>query len=350
MIHYSLKKKKKLNSKIYTLIIFLIIFFIVAAVVDRIVYDSYLRPVDKTYKQVIFRVSSGETAKQVSDSLNSNKLIRSSWAMQLYMHGKNLTDKLQVGIYSLSPNQDTQQIVEILTSGKIQTNLITIIPGKTIFQIKNDLIKYGYTSSEVDYALNPSNYSSLPIFQFVPKGTKTLEGLLWPDSFDRNSDTPLTTIIKESLNETSKKLTSQVQSSFAKEGLSVYQGMILTSIINQEVSKYSDQTQVAQVFLGRLKNGISLGADSTSNYGAIAAGLSPSLTYDSPYNTRIHTGLTPTPISTLSDSSLKAAINPANTNWLYFVTGDDGTTYVSTTYAQHQANTAKYCHKLCGTP
>ena len=350
MIHYSLKKKKKLNSKIYTLIIFLIIFFIVAAVVDRIVYDSYLRPVDKTYKQVIFRVSSGETAKQVSDSLNSNKLIRSSWAMQLYMHGKNLTDKLQVGIYSLSPNQDTQQIVEILTSGKIQTNLITIIPGKTIFQIKNDLIKYGYTSSEVDYALNPSNYVSLPIFQFVPKGTKTLEGLLWPDSFDRNSDTPLTTIIKESLNETSKKLTSQVQSSFAKEGLSVYQGMILTSIINQEVSKYSDQTQVAQVFLSRLKNGISLGADSTSNYGAIAAGLSPSLTYDSPYNTRIHTGLTPTPISTLSDSSLKAAINPANTDWLYFVTGDDGTTYFSTTYAQHQANTAKYCHKLCGTP
>lgn len=350
MIHYSVKKKKKIKTKIFSLLSFLIIFFVVAAIVDRIIYDNYLKPVSKTYKQQVFRINSGETARQVSDSLDSLKLIKSSWAMQLYMHAQNLTDKLQVGIYSLSANQSTPQIVEILTSGKIQTNLITLIPGRTIFQIKTDLINYGYTSSEVNYALNPNNYTSLPIFQFVPKNTNTLEGLLWPDSFDRNSDTPLTSIIAESLNETASKINPLVQSAFAKEGLSVYQGMILTSIINQEVSVYSDQTQVAQVFLSRLKNGIPLGSDVTANYGAISAGLAPSLDYDSPYNTLKHSGLPPTPISTLSDSSLKATINPANTNWLYFVTGDNGTTYFSTTLAGQQANTAQYCHKLCSIP
>lgn len=349
MKNYKFKRTKS-KYKIYFIAAIIVVLFVIAAIADRVVYDNFLKPVSNSTQNQIFNIKSGETAKQVADDLNNKKIIRSSWAMQLYMHAKNLTDKLQVGIYSLSPNQSTEQIVEILTSGKVQTNLITFIPGKTIFQIRTDLINYGYSSSEVDYALNINNYLSLPLFQYVPKNVKTLEGLLWADSFDRSLNTPLSTIITESLNETASKITPSVQSAFAKEGLSVYQGLILTSIINQEVSKYSDQTQVAQVFLSRLKQGMNLGSDVTAYYGAEAAGVSPSVSYDSPYNTRLHTGLPPTPISSFTDSSLKAATNPSNTNWLYFVTGDDGTTYFSTTLAGQQANTAQYCHKLCSLP
>jgi UPF0755 protein len=91
-----------------------------------------------------------------------------------------------------------------------------------------------------------------------------------------------------------------------------------------------------------------LGSDVTARYGAISAGKAPSLSYDSPYNTLLHPGLPPTPISTISISALAAAAHPAPTNWLYFVTGDDGTTYFSTNLKDHQALTQKYCHKLCG--
>jgi UPF0755 protein len=65
------------------------------------------------------------------------------------------------------------------------------------------------------------------------------------------------------------------------------------------------------------------------------------------HNTRIHTGLPPTPISNITESSLNAIAHPAGTDWLFFVTGDDGTTYFSKTAAEHEALAAKYCHKLC---
>ena len=93
---------------------------------------------------------------------------------------------------------------------------------------------------------------------------------------------------------------------------------------------------------------MTLGSDVTAHYGAVLAGKSPSVKYDSPYNTRIHTGLTPTPISTVSDSSLKAVAYPSNTDWLFFVSGDDGTTHFEHTNEEHQADAQQYCHKLCG--
>ena len=182
---------------------------------------------------------------------------------------------------------------------------------------------------------------------YKPSPVLTLEGLLWPDSFEKDQTTVASDIIKQSLIEMGDHLTPQVQSAFATQGLSPYQGLVLSSIIEQEVNKPEDQLVVSQVFYARLKKGMMLGSDVTARYGAISAGLEPSLTYDSPYNTLIHAGLPPTPISTINTNSLNAAAHPASTNWLYFVTGDDGITHFSSTLAEHQANTAKYCHKLC---
>jgi len=128
--------------------------------------------------------------------------------------------------------------------------------------------------------------------------------------------------------------------------------MVLASILEKEVSNANDRAQAAQVFLTRLHNGTTLGSDVTAIYGAIAAGKTTltqgaMLAYDSPYNTLQHPGLPPTPISSISVSSLNAAAHPANTNWLYFVSGDDGKTYFSTTLEEHNQQTAQYCHKLC---
>ncbi|MGH7238313.1 MAG: endolytic transglycosylase MltG, partial [Candidatus Saccharimonadales bacterium] len=109
----------------------------------------------------------------------------------------------------------------------------------------------------------------------------------------------------------------------------------------------ADRAQVAQVFLKRLKIGMPLGSDVTAYYGAIAAGQTPSVNYDSPYNTLLHKGLPPGPISAVSDGSLNAVAHPASTNWLYFVTGDNGQTYYSNTLEQHNAQTSTYCHQKC---
>ncbi|MEI9914030.1 MAG: endolytic transglycosylase MltG [Candidatus Saccharibacteria bacterium] len=351
MSKYKVRSKSgRLPRRVFLVCVIIVLIFILGSFFVRKVYDQRLKPVNNSSISQVFNIKSGSSVKDIGDELASDHLIRSSWAMQLYVHSANLGNKLQAGTYALAPDQTTQQIVATITSGKIATKLVTILPGIRIDQVKADLINDGYSPSVVDSALNPSFYSALPVMSFVPAGTVSLEGLLWPDSFDKNSSTPLSEIITESLDEMGQHLTPSVQSAFASEGLSTYQGLILTSIVNQEVNQESDQTQVAQVFLSRLKAGTPLGSDVTANYGAVAAGMSPSLSYDSSYNTLIHTGLPPTPISTISQNALTAATHPANTNWLYFVTGDNGTTYFSSTLQQQQANTSQYCHKLCSEP
>lgn len=321
---------------------------ILGSIFARHQYDAELGPVNTNQTTQLFTVAEGNSVKLIAANLEKAHLIRSAWALELYAHSKELATKLQAGTYAFSPSEGTPRIVSTLIKGKTSSRLITILPGRRIDQIRADLINDGFAPKDVDAALNPAQYNDLPVLSFKPANVNTLEGLLWPDSFQKDNNTTVGDIIRESLQETGQQLTSDVQAAFAAEGLNTYQGLTLTSIITQEVSKPTDQTQVAQVFLGRLKSGMMLGSDVTANYGAIAAGLQPSLTYDSPYNTLLHTGLPPTPISNVTLSALNAATHPANTNWVYFVTGDDGTTYFSTTLQEHQALTQKYCHKLCG--
>ena len=278
--------------------------------------------------------------------LKKDNLVRSSWAFEWYLDSKNLRSDLQAGTYSLSSSQSVAQIVNVLTEGKIATHLITILPDKRLDQVRSDLINNDFSPSSVDQALQPAQYSFLPVLAFKPSSA-SLEGFLYPDSFQKDSDTTPEQIIQESLTEMGQHLTPALQATFASEGLSTYQGIILASIVQQEVNGGSDQAQAAQVFLSRLKLGMTLGSDQTAFYGAILAGQTPSVNYDSPYNTLIHTGLPPTPISNVNAQSLNAVAHPASTNWLYFVTGDNGTTYFEQTAQQHQADINQYCHTLC---
>jgi UPF0755 protein len=345
---YRAGTRRRIPGRIWSLLIIVIVAVLLGTLASRHIYNTDLQPASSSQTSQIFTVKSGDSVKQIADGLQNTHLIRSAWAFQLYVHSKDVSNDLQAGTYALAPSQSTANIVSILTQGKVATRLVTILPGRRIDQVRADLINDGFNPTAVDQALNPALYSDLPVLAFMPTGVNTLEGLLWPDSYQKQPNTDPSVIIRESLVEMGQHLNSDVQGAFASEGLTTYQGLILTSIVGQEVSKPADQTQVAQVFLSRLKAGMMLGSDVTADYGAIAAGQAPSLSYDSAYNTLLHTGLPPTPISTISQNSLTAATHPASTSWLYFVTGDDGTTYFSTTLQQQQTDTAQYCHKLCG--
>lgn len=348
-MHYTHNKKKThIHNRVKILVVVIIVLILAGAGLSQYTYNHDLQPVSSSQQTQIVNIASGSSIKQIAALLQKDKLIRSAWAFELYAHAHDLTSSLQAGTYALSPSMSTTSIINILTHGKVASDLVTILPGKRIDQIRTDLINDGFSPSSVDAALSPSQYSGLPALAFKPAGASTLEGLLWPDSFQKDSTTSPAFIIHESLVEMGEHLNPTVQAAFASEGLTTYQGLTLASVVQQEVNKPSDQSQVAQVFLSRLKANMPLGSDVTADYGSIEAGQAPSLTYDSPYNTLIHTGLPPTPISTISAQALNAVEHPASTAWLYFVTGDNGTTYFSTTLAQHQQQTSQYCHKLCG--
>lgn len=348
MVRYGARKKRRVPRRIWWLLAALLVLAVAGTIIASHKYYGYLQPVSNNQTSQIFIVKKNSSVKQIADSLQNVHLIRSSWAFQLYVQRKDRADQLQAGTYALSPSDGIPAIVTTLTNGRVTTKLVTILPGRRIDQVRADLINAGFSPPTVDQALNPANYSDLPALAYKPANITTLEGLLWPDSYQKQPDTDPSVIIRESLMAMGKHLTPDVQAGFAAEGLTTYQGLTLASIIIQEVDKPADQAQAAQVFLSRLKAGSTLGSDVTARYGAIKAGQLPNLTYDSPYNTLLHPSLPPGPISTINAAALSAALHPAATDWLYFVTGDDGTTYFAHTSDEHQALTQKYCHKLCG--
>lgn len=341
-------KRNRIPRRVIWLLVGIIVLALAGVVAARHAYDVGLRAVSANQKTQIFTVESGDSVKIIATNLEDAHLIRSAWAFQLYVHGKEMGDKLQAGTYAFSQSESVPQIVDTLTNGKVTTKLVTILPGRRIDQIRADLINDGFDPDAVDKALDPAQYADVPVLSYKPADVNSLEGLLWPESYQKQPNTDPSVIVREALEAMGQHLTPDVQAAFAAQGLSPYQGLILSSVVIQEVNKASDQAQAAQVFLTRLKSGMQLGSDVTAQYGSIIAGRSPDLTYDSAYNTLLHKGLPPSPISTVSESALSAVAHPAATNWLYFVAGDDGTTHFSSTLQEHEALTKQYCHKLCG--
>lgn len=350
MARFSYKKGLSMSDRRKVVTSILVIFLIMAvgsAVLVRKAYQDNLKPLSSSNAGIAITIEPGSSPSAISELLKEKGVIKSDWAFEWYVRNHNLRDKLKAGTYLFKPSQSVPEIADVIAGGKVATNLVTILPGRRLDQIRNDLIKDGFSSADVDSALNPKLYASMPALADKPDNA-SLEGYLYPESFEKDANTSAKQIIKQSLEEMGQHLTPEIRAAINKQGLTVHQGIILASMVEQEVGNDSDRAKVAQVFYLRLQKGMMLGSDVTARYGAIAAGKPASyIGFDSPYNTRIHKGLPSGPISNVSESSLEAVAHPADTDWLYFVSGDDGKTYFSKTLEEHQALTKKYCKKLC---
>lgn len=340
-------RRRAFPKRVVTLAVVLLVLLAGGAFGVQRWYADNLQPVSASSAKQYITITTGATLSQIASQLVDAKLIRSDQAFVWYISAQNARDKLQAGTYSFTPSQSTQEIADAIIHGKVASDLVTILPAQRLDQVRQAFIKSGFSASAVDAALEPTQYrGSFPALADNP-ATASLEGFLYPDSFQKTADTDPRRIIEESLTEMQDHLTPDIRSGFTAHGLTVFQGVTLASIVEQEVPGQNDRNQAAQVFLKRLSIGMVLGSDVTAFYGAIHDGLPPSVTYDSPYNTRLHAGLPPGPISNVNESSLQAVAHPANTDWLYFVAGDDGTTHFAKTLDEHNANVANYCHRLC---
>ena len=340
-------KCRRWPTRVFVLVAVVLVLAVAGAAGVQRWYTVNLQPVSSSTAKHYFTVADGATLTEIASQLKSAGLIRSDQAFTWYVSVHNERGKLKAGTYSLTPSMSTSQIAEMIVDGKVATDLVTILPAQRLDQIRQAFIKSGFKAADVDAALDPAQYrSAYPALADNP-ASASLEGFLYPDSFQKTTTTDPKTIIGESLAEMQNHLTPDIRAGFAAHGLTVYQGVTLASIVEQEVSSQNDRNQVAQVFLKRLSIDMPLGSDVTAYYGAIHDGLPRSLDYDSPYNTRLHKGLPPGPISNVSASSLQAVAHPADTDWLYFVAGDDGVTHFAKTEDEHNANVSNYCHKLC---
>jgi UPF0755 protein len=201
------RKHNRIPRRVIFVFLLIVVLVIVGTFLARGVYNDDLKSVSNNQSTKIYTVQSGASIKQIADGLESSHLIKSSWAFQIYVHSHNFDATLQAGTYAIAPSYNIQKIVSTLTQGKVATKLVTILPGVRIDQVKADLINDGFSPSSVTNALNPAQYSDLPVLTFKPTNVNTLEGLLWPDSFQKQPNTDPSVIIRESLQEMSNHLT-----------------------------------------------------------------------------------------------------------------------------------------------
>lgn len=309
-------------------------------------YNRQLTPPSFSQKVVEITITKGMTAHEIAVLLEKAGVIRASWAFEWYVRRAHVINDLQAGSYSLRPSMKASQIAAVITQGKVTTELATFIPGWRIDQVKKYLLNSGYSSTEVDTALDPNTYKDHAIYGLLPKGAN-LEGFIYPDSYQRTATSTAEMLVRAALDQMADRITPEMLTSFTNHGLTTYQAAIIASIVEQEASKTEDKPIVAQVFMKRFAMGMQLGSDPTAFYGAIIAGVTPEVTFDSIYNTRIHNGLPPTPIGNFTVDALQAVANPATSDYLYFVAGDDGIMHFSHTLSEHEALIRQYCKKLC---
>lgn len=330
------KNRLRIPRLISGILIVLVGVLVAAVIFIRQQYYEALKPVSESQTTQLFKIELGATVSEIGIDLKEAGLIRESWAFEWYIRNGNLRDKLQAGSYYLSQSQGTEEIVAIITKGRTATDLVTILPGKRVDQIRQALVNAGFDPDEVEAALDPSLYAGHPALVDKPEKA-SLEGYIYPESFQKSPDTKPQVVIRAALDEMQKYLTPRIREGFVKQGLTVHQGVILASVVEKEVGKAEDRPVVAQVFLKRLRSDIKLESDATTSYGAILNGDVPTHNYDSPYNTYKYPGLMPGPISNVSESSLKAVAFPAATDFLYFVAGNDCKTRFSKTLQEHEA-------------
>lgn len=288
---------------------------------------------------VVVEITSGERVPQITDMLLSKGLIKDRNAFITYLTFHGLRTRIAAGTYSIAKDLTTPELADILVQGKTLSDRIVVPEGYKLSQIEQLAATHGISIASFQAALaQPYTYS----FLSTKPADVSLEGYLFPDSYEIDPTTTASTLVKNMLEDFGNKVGPEYSQAFAAEGLTLHQGLTIASIVESEVSDPNDRPIVAQVFLSRFKLGMPLGSDVTAEYASGLLGESFSTAVNSPYNTLIHPGLPPGPICSPGLDSLDAVAHPAQTNYLYFLTGKDGKTYFATTYAQHQQNIAKY--------
>jgi UPF0755 protein len=312
-------------------------------------YMAALRPVSGSpAEKTRIHIVQGSSLSDIGRLLEEKKLIQSYLAFDLYTRLSGVRSGLQAGVYSLAPSQSTEEIVTHLVSGTVEELSITFLPGATLAENRTELLKAGYTSAEVDAALEKS-YNH-PLFAGKP-ASADLEGYIYGETYTFASNATVEQILERTFDEFYVDLEeNNLIAGFKKRGLSLFEAITLASIIQREVPGTADQKQVAQVFFQRLSIDMELGADATYKYAAKKLGVAPSPDLDSPYNTRKYPGLPPGPIATAGLTALQAVASPARGDYLYFVSGDNEKTYFSHTFEEHEANIRDHCKVKCSLP
>ena len=365
------KKKRCLRRWMIILIAVMVFLTAVFAVLFKW-YEMQLKPFSSDSNKVSVTVEDGSSVSVVANTLASKNLIRNRLAFEVYVRLNN-KNSIKAGTCMIAPSESVADIVNRMNNGCHDFKTITFSPGGTLESSKYQASQSsdGVDKTSVRYILRQAGYSDdeisnafkakydNPLFADRPSGS-SLEGYVFGETYQFTGDATAKDVLQTVFDHMYKVVQkNDLVNKFKAQGLTLYQGLTIASIVERELGCedkptverknrcYQYQRGIAQVFITRYKKNMQLGSDVTFIYAADKAGVKPKVDIDSPYNTRKHTGLPPTPIATPGELSLKAVADPAPGDNLFFIAGDDGLIYFAKTDEEHKNNIDKYCQKLC---
>lgn len=249
--------------------------------------------------------------------------------------------RIKAGSYEFEPGLTHYALLQKITRGDVTLMAITFTEGSTFRQMRMLLDQHPKLRHETTALKNAQILERLSINETSP------EGWFFPETYYFSEGTSDVVILRRAHRLMQRQLDAHWESRAAGLPLTTpYEALILASIIEKETGRSEDRPMIAAVFLNRLRKGMLLQADPTVIYGlgeAFDGNLRKrDLLSDTPYNTYVRSGLPPTPIAMPGRASLAAALNPPDTDVLYFVSRGDGSSHFSRTLPEHDRAVTKY--------
>lgn len=299
---------------------------------------------------VVLEIPRGTSRRGVSRLLERNGVVRSALAFELLARWRSDVE-LQAGEYRFDEAAPAVEVFRKIAEGRVFVHPLVIPEGLNMFEIAARVEQAGLAPAQefLRVALDPSLVRDL-----APQA-RSLEGFLFPATygFPRSATA-------EGIAATMVARFRQVLAGFTEDGrnphgLSLHEAVTLASLVEEETGQRDERPLIAGVFYNRLARRIALQCDPTVLYAMQLAGKNDGIIHlsdlrlKSPYNTYLHPGLPPGPISNPGQAALRAVLYPQPTEYLYFVADTEGGHFFSRTLAEHNANVAKY-RRLAGLP
>ncbi len=315
--------------------------------------DAYRPVATPEGEPITVIVDPGASTEKIADDLEASGAVQSGTQFRILVAFLGYDRKLQPGEYEFQPETPELDAVYRLRRGLVSTKSLTVVEGWRLEEIADAVAEQGIDRAEFIRAAHRSDYD-FPFLEGMRIGQR-LDGYLFPATYTIRRRDTAHDVVQRMLQAFADNVPTSVQEQGEGLGLSLHEVLTLASIIEREAVVPEERPIMAQVFLRRLRLGIELAADPTVQYAVAEDSESVAefgywkqeltqedLEIDSLYNTRILSGLPPGPICSPGLDSINAVVNPATTNYLYFVAKPDGSHAFAETFQEHLENIELY--------
>jgi UPF0755 protein len=317
----------------------------VAAVAGRSVWTQMHEPY-KGYEaaEQYVTIPPGAGAGDIRKRLLDAGLVRDEFTLRAALRWTGAARALKAGEYRFDRAMSAVEVVDKLARGDIYTRRITFPEGLTIDEMAKlyEMREFGRASDFIMAAQNAS------LIRDLDPAAPDLEGYLFPDTYALPRDWSAERLIGVMVDRFKTTYRQDLRDKAQAQGLTTRQVVALASLVEKETAKDEERPLVAAVYRNRMRIGMGMQADPTVVYALQKAGRydgnirREDLAFDSPYNTYKYGGLPPGPIAAPGRGSLEASLNPADVDYLYFVSRNDGSHVFATTLEEHNANVHEY--------